>query len=548
MRWQMSSVGVIVGLACACAPSEDVPETDLAVRAGELASHIEVLASDEFEGRLPSSAGEEKTISYLSQQFSDLGLEPGNGESYYQEFPLVSISADPNMTLAFEGPGDRLELSFSEAFVAVTRRGLERIELADSEVVFVGYGIVAPEYDWNDYAGLDVAGKTVVVLVNDPGFATEDETLFNGRAMTYYGRWTYKYEEAARQGAAAAIIVHETEPAGYPWAVVQGGWSGPQFHLADGGDRPLLDVESWISSEAALALFDSAGQSFHDLKARAATPTFAPVPLELQASVAFTNAIERSTSNNVLAVLPGSVSPDEHVIYIAHWDHLGSDPGLENDQIYNGAYDNASGTAGLLVLANVFADLEDPPGRSILFLAVGAEEQGLLGSAFFASNPTVPPQNIVAAINMDGLNVFGRMRDITVVGHGNSDLDGYVEESAAAQGRYVRPDPEPEKGFFYRSDHFEFAKVGIPALYTDPGIDHIEHGEEWGRAQRDEYTRERYHKPSDEYDPDWDLGGAMDDLQLLFRVGYQLASEETFPNWSTGNEFRARRDAMMEGR
>ncbi len=516
------------------------------INAEDLGSHIETLASDEFEGRGPSSPGEEMTVAYLEGEFQRLGLQPGNGQSYVQEVPLVSITADPTMRLTVQGRGARNGFGYGTQFMAWTTRVVDRAQVANSEMVFVGYGVVAPEYQWNDYDGLDVRGKTVVILVNDPGFATSDTSLFNGNAMTYYGRWTYKYEEAARQGAAGALIVHETAPAGYPWEVVSGSWSGPQFDLVrEDNNMSRVAAEGWLTLESARRVFRQAGMDYDSLKTRAARRGFRGVSLGLTASVTIRNRIERSTSNNVLAVLPGSERPDEYVVYMAHWDHLGRDPNLPGDQIYNGALDNATGTAGLLLLAEAFAALEPAPARSLLFLAVAAEEQGLLGSAYYAANPVYPLDKTVAAINMDGLNIWGPMKDITIVGFGMSDLDDYLRAAAEMQGRVLRPDPEPAKGFYYRSDHFNFAKVGVPALYTDAGIDHVERGEDYGRAQRDEYTAERYHKPSDEYDPTWDLSGAVDDLRLLLQVGYRLAGESTFPNWRPGTEFRATRDRMM---
>lgn len=515
----------------------------------DLAAKIQILAADSFEGRAPSSAGEEKTVQFLRAEFERLGLKPGNGESYFQEVPLVSITADRNMTLVIGGRGPAMTLRYGADFVAFTSRVVEQTSLDRSPLVFAGYGVVAPEVGWNDYQGWDARGKTVIVLVNDPDFESGDTTLFKGRTMTYYGRWTYKYEEAARAGAAGVLIVHETEPAGYPWEVVTGSWSGPRFGLVT-EDRNLsrAAVEGWITGDAARRIFRRAGLDYDSLKARASQRGFRAVPLNLDASVRVKNTIEYSTSRNVVALLPGRERGDEYVIYMAHWDHLGRDPNLTGDQIFNGAVDNASGTAGLLELAEAFASLPRPPRRSVVFLAVTAEEQGLLGSAYYARNPIFPLNRTVAAINLDGLNVDGPMRDITVIGYGNSELDDYLAEAAKTQNRYLRPDPEPEKGFYYRSDHFELAKVGVPSLYTDAGIDHVEHGTEWSLERREEYTALRYHKPADEFDPNWDLRGAVQDLQLLFLVGHRLASENRFPNWREGTEFKARRDSMMAAR
>jgi Zn-dependent M28 family amino/carboxypeptidase len=511
-----------------------------------LSKNIETLASDEFEGRSPSSRGEIKTINFLKDEFQKFGLRPGNGNSYFQDVPLVAITADPNTKLSISGKEWQQAFSYAGDFMAWTKRVVGKVSVRNSDMVFVGYGVVAPEYNWNDYEGLDVSGKTVVILVNDPGYATQDTSVFKGNSMTYYGRWTYKFEEAARQGAAGALIIHETGPAGYPWEVVTGSWSGAQFDLvSEDNNMSRCAVEGWISIDAARLLFEKAGLDYEQLKEDAAKPNFKALPFGMTAGLTLQNNIEHSDSKNVIAVLPGSQRPDEYVFYMAHWDHFGIDTSKEGDNIYNGALDNATGTAGLLELAKAFNALETAPERSVAFLAVTAEEQGLLGSKHYAENPVYPVTNTVAAINMDGLNIYGKMKDITIVGYGNSDLDDYLREEAAKQARVVRPDPEPEKGYFYRSDHFSFAKQGIPSLYSDKGIDHVDHGEQWTQLQDSTYTAERYHKPSDEFDPNWDLSGAIDDLKLLFRVGYRLSNENTFPNWKEGTEFKAKRDADM---
>jgi Zn-dependent M28 family amino/carboxypeptidase len=544
----ITAASAMVLLAAGCGEDPALTAALDLMTAEELAAHVEILSADSFEGRGPSSVGEERTTAYLQQQFEAIGLEPGNGDSYLQEVPLVSINARPNAQLTITGNGRTSRWSYGRDFMAWTTRVVPRSSVNASEMIFVGYGIVAPEYDWNDYEDVDVTGKTVVILVNDPGFATKDTALFNGNAMTYYGRWTYKYEEAARQGAAAALIIHETEAAGYPWAVVESSWSGPQFDLVrEDNNMSRVAVEGWLTLDAARDIFTQAGLNCDSFAQLARTRNFSPVPMPVTASITLRNAVRRSTSNNVLGVLPGGERADEYVVYMAHWDHLGMDASLEGDQIYNGALDNATGTAGLLELARAFASLEMPPKRSLLFLAVTAEEQGLLGSAHYALNPTVPLAKTVAAINMDGLNIYGPMNDVTVIGLGNSELDDYLTDAARRQKRRVRPDPEAEKGFYFRSDHFNFAKEGVPALYTDQGIDHVEHGEAWTMERRAEYTADNYHKPSDEYDVNWDLSGAVDDLQLLFRVGFWLSNEDTFPNWREGVAFKAKRDSVMAG-
>ena len=537
---------MLLSAGLGCRSGGGVPEQALdALTVQGLTAHIEVLASDDFEGRAPASAGEQKTIDYLTAEFRRLGLEPGNAGSYVQQFPVVSITSVPT-ALRVRGPKGGTAYSFGNEFVAWTRRVVPTSEVTNSDMVFVGYGTVAPEYEWNDYAGLDVRGKTVVMLVNDPGFATKDPALFNGNAMTYYGRWTYKFEEAARQGASGVFIVHETEPAAYPWAVVENGFTGPQFGLvAEDSNMSRAAVEGWVTVETARSIFQQSGMNYDSLKTQASQRGFKAVPLGLEASVGLTNTIAQSSTSNVLAVLPGSSRPDEFVVYMAHWDHFGRDTTLEGDQIYNGARDNATGTAGLLELAKAFATLESHTARSILFLAVGGEEQGLLGSAYYAANPVYPPTKTVAALNIDAMNIWGPTHDIMVVGYGNSELDDVAEQAAHADGRVLRPDPEVEKGYFYRSDHFSFAKIGVPAFYADPGIDNIEHGEAWGLEQREKYTAERYHKVTDEIGPNWDLRGAVADLRFALRMGFRLANGATFPNWRKGTEFRALRDSMM---
>ncbi|MEX0691729.1 MAG: M28 family metallopeptidase [Gemmatimonadales bacterium] len=547
MRFAILSCAVAL-VACESTPM--VPGAALErITANGLARDIQVLASDSFGGRGPSSPGEVKTVAYLIARFQSMGLEPGNGDSWTQDVPLVSINAVRTGPLVTRGGGRVERFAFGPQYVAWTKRVVESSALEASEFVFVGYGIVAPEYAWDDYVGLDVRGKTVIILVNDPGFATQDSTLFTGNAMTYYGRWTYKFEEAARQGAAGAFVVHETAPAAYGWNVVESSWTGPQFDLErPDGNASRVAVEGWLSHEAALAIFAQSGAEYEQLKARAAQRGFRPVSLGTTATLSLGNAIERSRSQNVVARLPGGAARDEYVLYTAHWDHLGTDPTATGDGIYNGAVDNATGTAALLSIAHAYAALGTPPRRSVLFLAVTAEEQGLLGSAHFGAEPTVPLRQIVAAINMDGMNVNGPMRDVMVIGYGKSELDAMVEQAAAVDNRVVIPDTEPEKGYYYRSDHFSLAKYGVPAVYADAGIDHVEHGPEWTRARTDAYRLERYHQPSDEYDPTWDLTGLAQDARLLLRVGYRLAVGGEWPNWHPGTEFRAARDAMAPGR
>ena len=545
------SILVLTLAFSACQKAGDEIESALTnISAESFSKNTQILASDEFEGRLPASAGEEKTVKFLEAEFRNLGLKPGNSESFFQDVPMVEITADPGTVLTVArtkpGPTSSSTFAFKNDFVAATMRVVPEASLKNSEMVFVGHGIVAPEYNWNDYQGLDVKGKTVLILINDPGFGKDDPAFFEGKAMTYYGRWTYKYEEAARQGAEGALIVHETEPAAYGWGVVEKGWSGPRFSLVNkDNNMSRCSVEGWLQLETAGKIFEMAGLKYEELKSAASNPGFKAVPLGLEASLVLKNSIRQSISKNVIALLPGKARPDEYVIYVSHWDHFGLDPRLEGDQIFNGALDNATGTAGLIELGRAFRALKTPPARTVIFLAVTGEEQGLIGSGYYASNPIYPPTKTAAVINTDSLNVYGRMKDVTVVGYGKSELDAYVEAAAKEQGRVVRPDPTPEKGSYFRSDHFPFAKQGIPAVYIGSGMDSVEHGEEWTRKKADQYTAEKYHKPTDEFDPGWDFSGTIEDLRLIFKVGYALSNDSLFPNWKEGTSFKAKRDADM---
>ncbi len=537
-------------LLFSCSPkAHDIDAALASLSTEELAQDVQTLSSDEFEGRFPASPGEEKTIAFLKEEFEKAGLKPGNGNSYFQDVPLVEITSTPLTDLTIAGDAEPLTFAFENDFVGLTQRVQEKVTVEDSDMIFVGYGILAPEYDWNDYEGIDAKGKTVVMLVNDPGFATQNPDLFNGRAMTYYGRWTYKYEEAARQGAACAIIIHETAPAAYGWGVVQNGWTGPNFSLVtEDGNASRCAVESWITLETARKIFEAAGKNLDELKQSAEKPGFESVPLGLKASLMMENKIRNAVSRNVIGLLPGKERVDEYIIYTAHWDHFGKKPELEGDQIFNGALDNATGTAALIELAEAFKQLVSPPKRSILFLAVTAEEQGLLGSDYYATHPIYPLTKTAAVINMDSLNIYGRMKDIRIIGYGQSELDDYVKTYAEEEGRIVLPNPTPEKGSFFRSDHFPFAKQGVPALNAGSGVQHVEKGEKWALEQIENYVREKYHKPSDEFDPDWNLSGMLDDLHMYFSIGYRLSMEDTFPNWKEGSEFKLKRDSDMQNR
>jgi Zn-dependent M28 family amino/carboxypeptidase len=525
-----------------------------AFSADAVMAHVKVLASDGFEGRAPGTKGEDLTVAYISEQFRKAGLKPGNPDgTYLQKVPMVGITADPATSLVFKR-GDAVQtLAFKDDVVAWTKRVAERVSLEASDVVFVGYGIQAPEFRWDDYKGVDVTGKTLIVLVNDPPVPDPadptrlDPTTFGGRAMTYYGRWTYKYEMGAEQKAAAVFIVHETEAAAYPFSVVQSKVT-EQFDLVTPDkNRGRAAIEGWITLGQARQLFAMAGQDFDALKKRAATRAFTPVQLGVTASMTLQSRIRTFDSRNVVGVLPGSdpALKDEYVIYTSHWDHYGIGPEINGDRIYNGALDNATGIGGMIEVARAFGALPVAPKRSLLFLAVTAEEQGLLGSDYYARHPIYPLARTLAVVNMDGLNIYGRTKDLTVVGLGASELDDYAAAAAATQGRVLRADPKPENGGYFRSDHFPFAKQGVPAINAGGGDDYIGRPAGWGQQVSDAYTAQHYHKPSDEVRPDWDLSGALEDLQVYFALGARAASAAEWPQWKPGSEFKARRDKML---
>ena len=532
-------------------PLGELPDID----ADAVLAHTKVLASDEYGGRAPGTKGEELTVNYLVEQFKKIGLKPGNRDgTYVQKVPLVGITADGAPLVVRNAEGTEHRVPWGSDLVAWTKHVADSAAIENSEMVFVGYGVVAPEFDWDDYKGLDVKGKTLVMLISDPpvpdpanGWQLDPKT-FGGRAMTYYGRWTYKYEIGAEKGAAGVIIVHETEPAGYPFEVLQGGNLGEKLDLVT-PDKNMgrAAIEGWVTVDHGRQILNMAGHDFDELKKQAATREFKPVPLGLTASIRLRNKLRTMASQNVVARLEGRDPQlrNEHVIYTAHWDHLGAGPEVDGDRIYNGAVDNAVGTAGIVEIARAFAKLPAPPKRSVLFLAVTAEEQGLLGSQYYSVQPIYPLEKTLAVVNLDTLNVHGRTKDMTIIGFGASELDDYLRDAAGEQGRVVRPEPEPEKGFYYRSDHFNFAKLGVPALHFDDGVDFPGKTPEYSAKVRSEYTERDYHKPSDIVRPDWDLSGAREDLKVYFAVGYRVAEADKYPEWKPGNEFRAKREAML---
>ncbi|HLL14057.1 MAG TPA: M28 family metallopeptidase [Pyrinomonadaceae bacterium] len=538
----------------AAVPAELKPALDT-INANDIMTHTRTLSSDEYEGRGPGTRGEELTVKYLTEQYQRLGLKPGNPDgTYVQKVPLVGFTGAARAS--FTSNGKTIDLKFPTDYVAVSRRFVPESKVENSDVVFVGYGVVAPEYGWDDYKGVDVKGKTIVMLINDPAVPDAsdpsklDEKMFKGNAMTYYGRWTYKYEIARDKGAAAAIIVHETGPAGYPYEVVSGSWSRENFDVqTPNKNMDRAAVEGWITLDRAMELMTASGQDFEALKKAAVTKDFKPVTLNAKANIEVKNTIREIDSSNVVAKLEGSDATlkNEYVVYSAHWDHLGRDPNLPGDQIFNGALDNASGTGAMLEIAEAFTKMTPAPKRSIIFLSVTAEEKGLLGAKHYAANPLYPAAKTLANINIDGVNQWGRTKDITMVGDDNSTLIDLLREAAGTQGRSVKPDPDAAKGFYYRSDHFEFAKVGVPALYVNEGTEYIGKDVNFSRQKRDEYEAKDYHKPSDEIKPDWDLAGAVEDAQLLTLIGYRVAQGDKYPEWKAGSEFKAKRDETMRG-
>src|SRR3954447_9355401 len=543
-----------VAIAFAADPPAAPKEALDAMNAADLLKHIKVLASDEFEGRAPGSKGEELSVKYISEQFKALGLKPGNPDgTYIQEVPLAGIVTQP--TASFSVGDKKMELKFPDDYVASSARLEPTVKTENSDIVFVGYGVVAPEYGWDDYKDVDVRGKTILMLINDPAIpdpsdpAKLDPKIFKGAAMTYYGRRTYKYEIAAEKGAAAAIIIHETVPAAYPYSVVMSSWAKENFEIdAADKNKGAVQIRSWITLDIAKKLLADSGQDFDGLKKAALTKEFRPVALKAKANFDLKQTVRPFKSRNVVGKIDGSDPKlkDEWVLYTAHWDHLGRHEELKGDQIFNGAADNASGTGGLLELATGYMKLKPAPKRSVLFVATTAEEAGLLGAKYYAEHPLYPIEKTLADINMDGLSVWGKTRDIEDISFGNSDLDDILAAATAKQGRVMNPNSQPEKGTFYRADNFEFSKVGLPSLYTGAGRDVIGKPPGFGQEKKDEYVAKHYHQPSDEVNPEWDLSGAVEDLRLLLEVGYEVANGDKFPEWKSGTEFKAKRDAMMK--
>ena len=534
-------------LLAACASHNRIPPPSTDIDETAYRDHMRVLASDDFEGRKPGTSGEEKTVAYLVAQFRRLGLKPGNGESFLQPVPLVEITLGPDTSLSIHGNKGDAKLAYGRDAVIWTPRAVPQVRLEHSELVFVGFGIVAPEYSWNDYADIDVRGKTVVVLLGDPGYATKDPKVFKGNAMTYYGRAAYKVEEASRQGAGGVLLIHDADAAGYAWSVVQNTRMGPQLQRASAdGNAALPAIEGWLQNEVGRALFAQGGLAFAAESAAAAHPGFKAHSFGLSVDATLHGSVRQFSSSNVIALLPGNARRKEYVVYAAHWDSLGRDPSLAGHNVFNGAVDNATGTAGLLALAQSFVRTKPVADRSIVFLAVTCGECGLLGSAYYADNPVFPLRQTAAVIDLDMLHTGGPTRDVSVFGFGNSDLEDTARSEALLQGREMRAEPAPERGYYYRSDSFSFARHGVPALYVKGGIDDTARGPVWGQEQIDDYTSRRYRQPSDQYSPLWDVRGTLDDLTLYYQVGNRLARSRRFPRWYPNSEFRVTRDRSRE--
>jgi Zn-dependent M28 family amino/carboxypeptidase len=543
------------GLPCMFLACQSGNKTDFASDAGmatfnndSLAAAIKTLSSDDFQGRRPFTAGETKTIGYLTRAYTALGLEPGNGDAYTQEVPMVEISPSAPSTLSFQSAKSTINPENLTDFVTWTERPDTLNMLTKNDVVFAGFGIVAPEYNWNDYAGLNVKGKTVVVMVNDPGFY--DSTLFKGHTMTYYGRWTYKYEEAARQGASACLIIHNTAAASYPFQVVQSSNGGVKLHL-DTRDNPgyQLTLQGWMTEPTAMKLLAAAGKD-SSLLTQAKHAGFKAQPLDIKLTGAVHAKQVYNKSHNVVAKIPGSKYPNEYLIFSAHWDHLGiGKPDAKGDSIYNGAADNASGTAALIQIARAFKALPEKPERTVIFLSVTAEEQGLLGSAWYAQHPVYPLATTVANLNIDVLNTYGPTKDITFSGKGQSDLEDYLAAAVLRSGRYIAPEDHPEAGHYFRSDHFNFARAGVPSITADGGVDDVAKGTAYGKQKHEEYNEQHYHQPSDEYNAaTWNLDGGLQDVEAVYFIGHRLAYGHEWPQWKAGSEFKAIRDKTAADR
>ncbi|MCD4833649.1 MAG: M28 family peptidase [Bacteroidales bacterium] len=541
----ISLFSIVTAIFSSCS---DFKKAESTINEEDMTRIVTEFASDDFQGRKPFTIGEEKAVAFLVKEYKKIGLEPANNESYIQEVPMVEVTDIPDKRMKISMWNATIELNYKDDFVAFSKHLVDKISVRNSDMIFAGYGIVAPEYNWNDYEGINVKGKIVVVLVNDPGFGTDNKDFFKGNEMTYYGRWTYKYEEAARQGAKGILIIHESEPAGYPWSVVLNGATIPKLYLqAEDNYMSMCAIEGWLTFNAAKELFSLARLDLMELKEKAKKPDFKAFRMRSRLSLNIKSSHRFATSKNVIGVIPGKERPDEVIIYSAHWDHLGIGAPLNGDSIYNGAVDNGTSIAWMLEIAKAFTNLKKRPARTIMFLAPAAEEQGLLGSDYYATHPLYPLNKTVANINNDLMLPYGPYKDIMITGYGQSELEDYVEKFAKDYDRYVLPDPNPHTGMYYRADHFSFARVGVPALFARGNCDNREFGKEWALKKEKDWINNNYHKPTDQYDPaTWTFTGIVDDAKISFRIGYELSNESIFPKWKEGSEFKEIREKQME--
>lgn len=540
-------IASILLVACSTQENKALQQAENSINTIDMTTHVRILASDDFQGRKPFTEGETKTIEYLAQEYEKIGLKaPYDGDSYFQQVPMVEISYQPSESINLKTAKGNLELNHIKDYLAETPHIVEEVNIDNAEIVFAGYGIVAPEYNWDDYAHIDVKDKIVLVLVNDPGFATQDPNLFNGNAMTYYGRWVYKYEEAARQGAKGIWVVHSTKPAGYPWGSLSNTSGSNLYLLSKNNNADQCALTGWITEEACTKIFEYNNFDFNKIKEEAASNAFKAFSLNTQLNLTIKNRLKYDISNNVVGVIEGKERNDECIVYTAHWDHFGIGPAQDGDSIYNGAADNALAVACMLETAKAFAEAPQPQ-RTVVFVSVTAEETGMLGSNYYANNGLFALNKTAANINYELPLPIGRMKDVTITGFGQSELDEYVERFAKEQDRYIAPESSPENGMYYRSDHFSFAKMGIPSLFIKGWQDSREHGKEWAKQKVDEYWATAYHKPADEFDEATaDLSGNVEDAKLFFKIGWQLANEDRFPEWSDSSEFKAIREESMK--
>ncbi|NOQ24782.1 MAG: M28 family peptidase [Bacteroidales bacterium] len=540
---KQSTISLLLILTIILSSCSDYNNAESTINEEDMARIVSEFASDDFQGRKPFTIGEEKAVAFLEREYKRIGLEPANNGSYIQEVPMVEVTNIPDKRLKVNMWNVSIELSYKDDFVTFSKHLVDKISVRNSDMVFAGYGIVAPEYNWNDYEGINVKGKTVIVLVNDPGFGTDNKDFFKGNEMTYYGRWTYKYEEAARQGAKGIFIIHETEPAGYPWSVVLNGATIPKLHLqTEDNNTSSCDIEGWLTLNAAKELFSLARFDLMEQKEKAKNSDFKAFRMRSRLSHNIESSHKLATSKNVIGILPGKERPDEVIIYSSHWDHLGIGTPVNGDSIYNGAVDNGTSTAWMLEIAEAFANLKKRPARTIMFLSPTSEEQGLLGSKYYTQHPLFPLNKTVANINNDLMLPFGPYKDIMVTGYGQSELEDYLEKFAKKYDRYILPDPNPQTGMYYRADHFSFARAGVPALFARGNCDNVEFGKEWAAKKEANWINNNYHKPKDQYDPtSWNFTGIVNDANILFRIGYELSNEKTFPGWKDGSEFKAKR-------